>query len=67
MDTVMSTALLGKRLSEHPDKDGKGIVEKHFALSGASSVSDYLRLMKPPRGGNVSLPFLSCLCLDVLK
>ena len=42
------------------------MVEKHFVLSGASSVSD-LRLMKPPRGRNVSLPFLSHICLDVLK
>ena len=29
-----------KHISEHPEKDRKGIVEKRFALSGASPVSD---------------------------
>ena len=46
------------------DKDGKGVVEKRFALSGASSVSDKnLRLIKPLRGRNISPPLLSRLCL----
>ena len=27
--------------SEHPDTDGKGMREKRFTLSGASSVSDF--------------------------
>ena len=51
------------------DKEGKGMVEKPFALSGASSVSDR-RLMKPLRGRKVSPPFLSPLWLmfwDVLE
>ena len=46
------------------DKDGKGMVEIRFTLSGALSLSDYsLRLMKPLRGQNASPPFLSRLCL----
>ena len=45
-----SEAIIGKKavkiktiklISEHPDKDGKGMVEKRFTLSGASSVSDF--------------------------
>ena len=45
------------------DKSGKGMVEIRFAISGASSVSDYRRLMKPLRGQNVSPPLSSHLCL----
>ena len=40
--------------------------ETFCALSRASSVL-HLRLTMPLRGRNISRPFLSCLCLDVLK
>ena len=42
------------------------MVEKPFALSGASSVSD-LRLMKPLTGRKVFRPFLSGFCQDVTE
>ena len=61
--------IMGKQLSffcrsRTSDQDGKGMVEKRFALSGASSVSDCnRRLKKLLRGRNVSPPFLSRLGL----
>ena len=45
----------------------KGMVEKRFTLSGASSSGANLRLMKPLWDRNVPQPFLSSLCLNVLK
>ena len=42
---LMSILCVQKRkklISEHPDIDGKGMVEKRFALSGSSSVSDFV-------------------------
>ena len=33
------------KLKEHPDTDEKGMVEIHFALSGASSVSGFYLLL----------------------
>ena len=49
----------GKKLnSEHPDTDGKGMGEKRFTLSGASSVSDFL-LERAKRFSPIPFPSLS--------
>ena len=58
-----------RTVSEHPETDRKGMVEIRFALSGASSVSDFQKLTRDwwgPWERNISL-FISWLCLDVLK